>query len=69
MKTAGVVIDDWKLSIFKRHLDAAGFTYTQHPGLTKDTLLLKVKTEWISTLQPVIEAAQKEAHDARRNAN
>jgi hypothetical protein len=44
---AGVVIDDWKLPIFKRHLDAAGFTYTQHPGVTKDTITLKVLTEWV----------------------
>jgi len=60
MKTAGVAIDAWKLAIFKRHLDAGGFSYTEHPGLTPGTLFLKVKTERIATLQPVIERAQKE---------
>lgn len=32
MKTAGVVIDDWKLPIFKRHLDGAGSKYTEFLG-------------------------------------
>lgn len=57
---AGVVIDDWKLAIFKKHLDAAGFQYTQHPGVTKDTILLQVTTEWVHTLQPVVMAANGE---------
>jgi hypothetical protein len=60
MKTAGIAIDDWKLAIFKRHLDAAGYVYTEHPGLTKGTLLLKVQTDFIAPLKTVIEAAQKE---------
>ena len=60
MKTVGIAIDDWKLPVFKRHLDRAGYAYTEHPGLTKNTLLLKVKTEFVSDLQPVVEAAQKE---------
>ena len=60
MKTVGIAIDDWKLPVFKRHLDRAGYSYTQHPGLTKDTLFLKVKAEFVSDLQPIIEAAQKE---------
>lgn len=57
---AGVVIDDWKLPVFKRHLDAAGFKYTQHPGVTPDTITLKVITEWVHKLQPVVKAANDE---------
>lgn len=60
MKTVGIAIDDWKLPVFKRHLDRAGYSYTEHPGLTKDMLFLKVKAEFVSDLQPIIEAAQKE---------
>lgn len=60
MKTVGIVIDKWKLSVFEKYLDAAKFSYKRHPGLTDDTLLLKVKTEFVSTLQPVVEAAQEE---------
>lgn len=61
MKTAGVVIDAYKLPVFKKHLDAAGFKYTEHPGITKDTLTLKVSYEWVADLQPIIEAANKGA--------
>lgn len=60
MKTAGIVIDNWKLSIFKRHLDGAGYSYTEHKGLTAGTMVLKVKTDLIAPLQRVIEAAVKE---------
>jgi len=60
MKYAGVAIDTWKLPIFKRHLNEAGFSFTRHKGLTKDTLILKVECEWVNDLKPVVEAANKE---------
>lgn len=60
MKTAAVIIDDWKLATFKKHLDAANYKFTQHPGVTKDTLTLRVSYEWVAKLQPVIEAANAE---------
>lgn len=66
MKTAGVVIDDWKLPIFKKHLDAAGRIYTEHPGVTADTLTLKVEYEWVADLKPIIEAANTECTNAKR---
>ena len=66
MQTAGVAIDNWKLAIFKRHLDAAGFSYTEHPGLGPDAMVLKVKTELIAPLQRVIEKAQKECAECRK---
>ena len=65
MKTAGVAIDDWKLPIFKKHLDAAGYTYTEHPGLTKNTLTLVVEYEWVAELKPIIEAANEECRNGR----
>jgi hypothetical protein len=57
---AGIVLDDWKLPIFKRHLDAAGFTYTEHPGLTAGTLILNVPFEDQSKLTPIVRAANTE---------
>lgn len=60
MKTAGIVLDAWKLPIFKRHLKAAGYAFTVHPGVTANTVTVKVKTERIAPLQRVVEAAQKE---------
>lgn len=61
MKTAGVVIDDYKLPIFKRVLDAAGYKYTEGPGVVKGTTLLRVEYSWVNTLKPVIEQAEKES--------
>ena len=60
-KTAGIMIDDWKLPIFKKTLDAKGYKYTQHPGLTDDTVLLKVRTKSIAKLQPIVKRMNAEA--------
>lgn len=60
MKTAGIAIDNWKLPIFRRRLKGAGFEFTEHPGLTRDAMILKVKTERVAPLQKVVEAAQLE---------
>lgn len=65
MKTACVVIEVWKLHIFKRHLDAAGCDYTKHPGITQGTLILLVQYEWVSKLKPIIEAANEECRNER----
>ena len=66
MNTAGVAIDDWKLPIFKKHLDKAGYAYTEHPGLSSGTLMLKVQCEWVHVLKPVIEAANKECAKVKK---
>lgn len=66
MKTAGVVIDRWKLAIFKKHLDGANRIYTEHPGVNAETLTLKVEYQWVADLKPVIEAANAECASAAR---
>jgi hypothetical protein len=63
MKNIGVVIDSWKLPIFKKHLEEAGYAFTEHPGLAKETLTLQVQCEWVAELKPIIEAAAKECTD------
>lgn len=67
MITAGVVIDDWKLDIFKEILDAEGFEYTEGQGITPNTLLLSVKTESAAKLQPFIERAAVKAAKYKKN--
>ncbi len=65
---AGIVLDDWKLAIFKRHLDAAGYTYEQHPGVTGDTITLTVITdEQAAMLVDVVKAANDEAARFKEN--
>ena len=60
---AGVVLERWKLPIFKRHLDAAGRTLEQFPGLMPDLVTLKVPyTDQADRdeLQAVLTAAMAE---------
>jgi hypothetical protein len=64
--TAAVVLDDWKLPVFKRHLDAAGYKYEEPVPFTEGTLTLKVRYEWVHELQPIIEAAQRESAGMQR---
>lgn len=60
MKKAAVLIDSWKLPTFKKHLDAAGYTYTEGEGVTSNTLTLMVNFEWVAELQPIVQAANDE---------
>ena len=64
MAKAGIVIDNWKLPIFERHLTQAGYAYKWTPGLTEDTGVLSVEMERPSqaaTLHPIVKAANDEA--------
>lgn len=61
MKTAGVVIDAYKLPVFEKHLKDAGYQYEVKSGVTEDTLSLFVKCEWAHKLLPIIQAANNEA--------
>lgn len=64
MLKAGVVIDNWKLPIFKEHLTKGKYTFEEFPGLTPDSMLLQVHTNSVVELEPVVRAANEEA--ARR---
>ena len=67
MKTAAIAIDDWKLEIFKKHLDKAGYKYKKCKGLTENMFILSVKTKSIAKLQPVVKAAQIEAAEYKKS--
>lgn len=66
---AGVLIERWKMLIFKRHLDAAGYKYTEHPGLSVGTVMLHVECEWAHKLQPIVEAAHRECKATGKPTN
>lgn len=57
---AGIAIDPWKIDIFKRHLDKAGFKYEQLANPDPKFTLLTVETDEPLNLQRVVEAAQRE---------
>lgn len=61
MKKAGIAIDEWKLPIFKRHLEQAGYTYENVGPLAPATLLLRVNTTNPVALLEVVKAANTEA--------
>lgn len=58
---AGIIIDDWKLSIFERHLKQGGYVYEQLPGIVPKTLSLFVQTTNLKALGVVVKAANTEA--------
>ena len=67
-KTAGVVLDAWKIAIFKKHLLNAGYNFVESLGLTPDTLLLQVSYEDsvdARNLQTILEGAQAECHEVK----
>lgn len=64
-KKAAVILDAWKLTIFKRRLDAAGYTYEQMHGPTEGTILLQVQYEYATALYAVLTAAQAECRKTK----
>lgn len=63
---AGIVVDDWKLPVFRKRLTEAGFTYTDAGGLTHDTTVLTVQTDDLPRLQRVIQRCQNECRKGRK---
>ena len=67
MPTAAIVCDDWKLPTFKRILTEAGYKFTEHPGVTPDTVTLKVVATNMTILGEVIIRCNSEAALTRMN--
>lgn len=65
MKKAGIVLDKWKLPIFKKTLDAEGYKYKQYPGPFHDSITLQVETDDIAKLTPIVENMNAEAARSR----
>ncbi len=65
MNTAGIALDDWKLPIFQKHLDAGDWKYDVRTGLTEGTSIIHVQYHLLSHIQPVVVAAERECMLAR----
>jgi len=65
---AGIVVDDWKLPVFRERLTAAGFTYTDAGGLTHNTTVLTVVTDDVSRLGDVVKECQRECNRQRNKS-
>lgn len=63
---AGIVIDDWKLGIFKKHLNKSKYQYEVKNGITKDTLSIFVEFENVGILETIVKAANDEAATSKQ---
>lgn len=61
MKKAAIAIDPWKLEIFTRRLQQAGYVFQNAGHLTAGALVLKVQTANLEALGVVVKAANEEA--------
>lgn len=66
MKKAGVVLDEYKLPIFKKGLDDMGYKYSEHSGPVKGCITLKIETDNILFLQVLVEDLAKEANKLKK---
>lgn len=64
---AAIVLDSWKLEIFKKTLDEKGYSYTQHKGLDDESVILQVETDSIESLAPVVREMNAKAARSRLN--
>ncbi|MEQ1788742.1 MAG: hypothetical protein ABL966_16955, partial [Acidimicrobiales bacterium] len=58
---AAIAIDPWKLGIFTRRLNDAGYAFENCGALTPSILVLRVDTDDLVTLGAVVRAANDEA--------
>lgn len=57
---AGIVVDDWKLPVFRKRLTDAGYAYTDAGGFTHDTTVLTVEYSNVLHLKGIVEECQAE---------
>jgi len=62
----GIVLDKWKLKIFKKNLDKHGYVYEQSKGPHR-TIMLSVETDDIDKLTPIIKQMNDEAARLKRH--
>lgn len=62
---AAIVVDNWKLPVFRRRLKKAGYEYEDGGGLTSDTTVLTVETSNLLALKKVLEKCQSETARSR----
>ena len=63
---AGILVDDWKLPVFRRLLTAGGYTYVDGGAPSPDVTLLTVETSDVLKLKDVVEACQRECAQQKR---
>ena len=63
---ASVYIDNWKLPIFKKALDKAGYKYIEHAeGPVPECMTLQVEYEDLDSLKALVKKTNKRAARSR----
>lgn len=67
---AAIVIDNWKLPIFEKHLVGAGYSFKETIGFTNKgkpdgTMIIKISYEDLKALQAVVTAANTECEEVK----
>ena len=60
MAKAGIAVDDWKLPVFRKALEDAGYAYEDAGAPPPNTTMLTVNFTDQAALRKVVEAAQAE---------
>lgn len=66
---AGIVVDNWKLPVFRKRLTKAGYDYRDGGAITVDTSLLLVETNNTLALKKVLERCETECQTMRWRGN
>jgi hypothetical protein len=65
MKKVAIVLDNWKLPIFRKALENAGFEYEDGGEITADSTLLRVNTADMDGLTNLVFACQRKCEKER----
>ena len=57
---AGIAVDNWKLPVFRKRLEKAGYAYVDGGAITPDATLLTVETDDALALKAILEKCQRE---------
>ena len=60
---AAIILDDWKLSIFRKNLTAAGYEYKDGGAAGPEMTLLTVEYTNIMHLQSVVHSSERECRE------
>lgn len=63
---ATIAVDNWKLPVFRRRLEAAGYKYEDAGPFTGDTTILTVETNDLLRLKRVLEECQAECRRRKK---
>ena len=66
-QTIGIVIDAYKLPIFKKTLDKEGYEYSEKSGPIVGCITLKVKTKYIAKLARLVDKMNQDYENSKLN--